>query len=82
MAVTAASGAIGYTIQGHIPWLDGIIIGVAAMGSGMFFTKIANRTSEKALNWVVGAIFIAVGIAMTLIDEAQLTGLLITTLLK
>lgn len=68
MAVTAASGVVGYTIQGHIPWLDGIIIGLAAMASGMLFSKVANRASEKALNIAVGAIFIAIGIAMFFVE--------------
>jgi uncharacterized membrane protein YfcA len=80
MAVTAASGAIGYTLQGHIPWLDAIIIGVAAMASGMFFTKVANRSSEKTLNWAVGSIFIVVGIAMTFINEGELAGMLVAAL--
>ena len=35
MAITAAAGVIGYSLQGHIPWLDGIIIGLAAMASGV-----------------------------------------------
>ncbi len=68
MAVTAASGVVGYAIQGHIPWLDGIIIGLAAMVSGMLFSKIANRASEKALNIAVGSIFIAIGIAMFFVE--------------
>lgn len=68
MAITAASGVVGYTIQGHIPWLEGIIIGVAAMGSGVLFSKVANRASEKALNIAVGSIFIAIGIAMFFVE--------------
>jgi uncharacterized protein len=82
MAVTAASGAIGYTIQGHIPWFDAIIIGIAAMVSGIFFTKVANRTSEKALNWAVGSIFIIVGIAMTFVNEGELAGMLVAAISK
>jgi uncharacterized protein len=68
MAITAASGVIGYTIQGHIPWLDGIIIGLAAMASGSLFSKVANRASEKSLNVAVGAIFITIGIAMFFVE--------------
>lgn len=68
MAITAASGVVGYTLQGHIPWLDGIIIGVAAMISGVLFSKAANRASEKALNIAVGAIFIVIGIAMFFVE--------------
>jgi len=64
MALAAASGVSGYAIQGHIPWGDGILIGLAATASGALFSKAANRASEKALNLSVGAIFIAIGIAM------------------
>ncbi len=69
MAITATSGVIGYSIHGHIPWVEGIVIGLAAMASGIFFTKVANRISEKALNQVVGSIFIIVGIIMTFIGN-------------
>jgi len=68
MAITAASGVVGYTIQGHIPWLDGIIIGLAAMASGALFSQLANRSSEKTLNAAVGAIFMGIGIAMFFIE--------------
>lgn len=68
MAITAASGVVGYTLQGHIPWLDGIIIGLAAMASGTLFSKTANRASEKALNVAVGCIFIAIGMAMFFVE--------------
>jgi uncharacterized membrane protein YfcA len=68
MAITAASGVVGYTIQGHIPWLDGIIIGLAAVASGTLFSKAANRASEKTLNIAVGSIFIVIGIAMFFVE--------------
>jgi uncharacterized membrane protein YfcA len=68
MAITAASGVVGYTIQGHIPWLDGVIIGLAAMGSGVLFSKAANKASEKALNIAVASIFIAIGVAMFFVE--------------
>jgi len=68
MAISAASGVVGYTLQGHIPWLDGIIIGLAAMASGALFSKVANRATEKTLNTAVGAIFIAIGVAMFFVE--------------
>jgi len=82
MAVTCASGAIGYTLQGHIPWLDAVIIGLAAMASGLVFAKIANRASEKALNWAVGGIFILIGIAMTFIGDGKLANMVVTALAR
>ena len=68
MAAAAASGVIGYTVNGHIPWLDGIVIGLAAIASGLLFSRIANRASEKALNLAVGIIFIVIGIAMFFVE--------------
>lgn len=68
MAITAASGVVGYALQGNIPWLDGVIIGVAAMVSGTLFSKAANRASEKALNLAVGCIFISIGVVMFFVE--------------
>ena len=68
MAISAASGVVGYTLQGHIPWLDGVIIGLAAMASGALFSKVANRASEKMLNAAVGVIFIGIGIAIFFVE--------------
>jgi uncharacterized membrane protein YfcA len=68
MAITAASGAVAYTVQGHIAWLEGIVIGVAAMFSGMLFSKAANRASEKTLNIAVGSVFLVIGIAMFFVE--------------
>jgi uncharacterized protein len=68
MALSAASGAIGYTIQGYISWPDGIIIGLAAMASGTLFSKTANHASEKALNVAIGCIFIVIGVVMFFVE--------------
>ena len=68
MAITAASGVVAYATQENIRWLDGVILGLAAMASGVLFAKIANRTSEKALNLSVGAIFITIGIVMFFVE--------------
>jgi len=64
MAITATSGVVGYAIQGNLSWLYGIVIGLAAMASGVVFSKIANRASEKTLNLAVGGIFITIGIVI------------------
>ena len=68
MAITATSGVIGYTIQGHIPWLEGIVIGAAAMIAGLIFSKRAIHATEKQLNIAVGTIFIIIGVAMFFIE--------------
>lgn len=68
MAISAASGVVGYSLQGQIPWMDGSIIGLAAMASGTLFSKAANRASEKTLNVAVGCIFIVIGVAMFFVE--------------
>jgi uncharacterized membrane protein YfcA len=55
MAITAASGVVGYTIQGHIPWLDGIIIGAWQRwlrGSCSARWRTALRKRRSILPWV------------------------------
>jgi len=46
-----------------------IIISVSAIVSGLLFTKVANSTSEKALNWAVVSIFVIVGILTTFLGK-------------
>ena len=81
MAVTAASGVVGYSLHGQVVWLDGLLIGLAAMASGFFFTRVAHRASERALSRAVGSIFILVGVLMTLFENGG-SGLLLATLGK
>lgn len=68
MAISAASGTIGYATTKHVLWVDGVIIGVAAMFSGMLFSRFANKVSEKTLNVLVGLIFIAIGVSMFFVE--------------
>jgi ABC-type lipoprotein export system ATPase subunit len=45
-----------------------VVIRLAAMASGALFSKAANRATEKTLNTAVGAIFIAIGVAMFFVE--------------
>lgn len=68
MAITAASGVVGYASQGQIPWVESVLIGLAAVASGALFSKIANRSSEKSLYLGAACIFITIGIVMFFIE--------------
>jgi uncharacterized membrane protein YfcA len=68
MAISATSGVAGYALHGNLPWLEGLVIGLAAMASGVYFCKIANRASEKALNIAVGSVFISIGVIMFFVE--------------
>ena len=47
MAMTAASGTIGYALQGTVDWRVGAIIAVAAVITGLLGARLANKVSEK-----------------------------------
>jgi hypothetical protein len=68
MAITAASGAVGYATQGQIPWVEAVIVGLAAVVSGALFSKIANRASEKSLYIGAACIFITIGVVMFFLE--------------
>jgi len=67
MAMTAASGTIGYALQGNVDWSVGAIIAVAAVVSGLLGARLANKVSEKILNRIVGVMFAAIGILMVIL---------------
>ncbi|MFX0087905.1 MAG: sulfite exporter TauE/SafE family protein [Candidatus Hodarchaeota archaeon] len=63
MAIIALSGVIGYSIQGHINFEYGIIIGLGAIISGRLGSKFTNKMNEKSLLISMGCVFISVGLA-------------------
>ena len=67
MLVTAFSGAVGYALHGYLRPTYGIIAGIGAIIGSTLTAKIANRTEERKLARVVGALFIALGIMMLLL---------------
>jgi uncharacterized membrane protein YfcA len=68
MAVTAASGTLGYTLQGNVDFSTGIILTVAAVIGGLISARFANKVSEKSLNRIVGGVFACLGIAMIILQ--------------
>ncbi len=64
MAMTAASGTLGYALQGNVDWSVGAIIAVSAVLSGLLGARLANKVSEKILNRIVGIMFAAIGVLM------------------
>jgi uncharacterized protein len=64
MAITAASGTLGYALQGNVDFSTGIILTIAAIIGGLLSARLANKVSEKVLTRIVGAVFAALGIAM------------------
>jgi len=68
MAITAASGTLGYTLQGNVDFSTGIILTVAAVIGGLISARFANKVSEKNLNRIVGGVFACLGIAMIILQ--------------
>lgn len=64
MAMTAASGTVGYGLQGNVDYTTGIIISIAAVLSGMLSARIANKVSDVILNRIAGSVFAILGIVM------------------
>lgn len=64
MAITAASGAVGYAIQGSVELSTALIASVATVAAAGGGARVANRASERTLGRIIGAIMAALGIAM------------------
>lgn len=64
MAITAASGAIGYTLNNNISLIIALIVGFGTVIGGRFGALYANRASEETLAKIVGIIFVILGAAM------------------
>lgn len=57
MAMTAASGTVGYGLQGIFDYTTGIIISIAAVLRGLLSVRIANKVSDVILNRIAGSVF-------------------------
>jgi uncharacterized membrane protein YfcA len=64
MAMTAASGTIGYALHGSVDWSVGAIIAASAVVSGLLGARLAHKVSEKILNRIVAVIFAVIGVVM------------------
>ena len=67
MAITALSGAAGYTMHGEIDIIAGVVVGIGAIFGGAASAKLANTFSEQKLARVAGGFFVALGIIMTFV---------------
>lgn len=64
MAITAASGTLGYALQGNVDFSTGIILTIAAVIGGLLSARLANKVSETVLTRIVGGVFASLGVAM------------------
>ncbi|MDY6827489.1 MAG: sulfite exporter TauE/SafE family protein [Bacillota bacterium] len=64
MAFTAASGAIGHAITGHLPIEAALYSAMGTVVGGRFAAKFANKVNETVLSKVVGGVFCLLGIIM------------------
>ena len=64
MAITAASGTIGYAIQGNVYWLAGIFIAIGSIFAVRIGAKAANKMNVNALGRIIAIILIVLGVMM------------------
>ncbi|MGD2142041.1 MAG: sulfite exporter TauE/SafE family protein, partial [Candidatus Bathyarchaeota archaeon] len=67
MAITAASATIGYTLRGNIDIQASAILAAGTIIGGVSGARFANYCSEKLLSKIVGGIFMALGVVMTVL---------------
>lgn len=67
MAVTAASATVGYGLRGNVDTLASVVIAVGTVAAGLGGARLANQTSERVLSRIVGGLFIALGVSMTVL---------------
>ena len=61
MAIIALSGAIGYSIQGHVILDYGIIVSLGAVLGGFVGSVFTHKLNENSLLIAMGLVFISVG---------------------
>jgi len=66
MAITAASGTLGYALQDNVDFSTGLIIAVPAVLGGAVSARLANKVSEKSLNRIVGGVFACLCVAVVI----------------
>jgi len=64
MALTAASGTVGYALHGNVNFLSGLIVAVGSIIGGLLTSKLANKVSEKTLEKIVSGVFACLGVLM------------------
>ncbi|MCP5452547.1 MAG: sulfite exporter TauE/SafE family protein [Spirochaetaceae bacterium] len=69
MAFTAASGAAGHALSSNLPMRPALLGAVGTVVGGRLAARYANRVDEKVLSKVVAVLFVALGVAMLLIER-------------
>ena len=64
MALTAASGTVGYALHGNVNFLSGLFVAVGSIIGGLLTSKLANKVSEKTLEKIVSGVFACLGVLM------------------
>lgn len=64
MALTAASGTIGYSMHGNVNFSSGLMIALGSILGGTITAHIANRVSEQTLEKLIGGVFACLGVIM------------------
>jgi uncharacterized membrane protein YfcA len=64
MAITAASGAVGYSLNGNISLVIALVVGVGTILGSRLGALYANRASEETLAKIVGLVFLTLGAVM------------------
>jgi hypothetical protein len=64
MALTAASGTIGYASHGNVDFTSGIVIAVGAILGGLLTARLANKVSEQTLEKLISCVFVVLGVIM------------------
>ena len=71
MAMTAASGTIGYAIHGNVNFLSGLLVGIGSIIGGLLTSSLANKVSEKTLEKLVSGVFVFLGVLMIFTSNYQ-----------
>lgn len=70
MAITAASASAGYIMRGYFDLYASVILAAGTITGGTAGARLANKASERLLARVVGGIFVAIGVVMTVLRLA------------
>lgn len=71
MALTAASGTIGYAAHGNVDFSAGLFLAAGSVLGGVLTAQLANRVSEQTLEKLVSGVFVSLGVLMLFTSSAQ-----------
>jgi uncharacterized membrane protein YfcA len=64
MALTAASGTIGYAAHGNVNFASGALVAAGSILGGFLTARLANRVSEQTLEKLISGVFVCLGVMM------------------